>query len=189
MTAYQARLVAPFGVLGIRCEAGALTGMEFLAPGVQPQTPTDLFTQSVCEQLLAYFADASYCFDLPIMLNGTAHQTKVWHAMCAIPRGQTRYYAELAQQLTSSPRAIGQACGANPIPIVIPCHRVVSKSGTGGFMHQRGGAALDIKRWLLVHEGVGISPSPLMGEGEKLRTLPLPQHLSRKVRGEQSEQR
>ena len=163
MTEYQAKLAAPFGVLGIRCAAGALTGIEFLAPGAKPQPPTDTFTQVVCGQLLAYFADASFCFDLPFKLNGTAHQAKVWHAMCAIPRGQTRHYGELAQQLNSSPRAVGQACGANPIPVVIPCHRVVSRSGMGGFMHQRGGDALDIKRWLLAHESA--TPSPLQGEG------------------------
>ena len=74
--------------------------------------------------------------------------------MCAIPRGQTRQYGELAAQIGSSARAVGQACGNNPIPVVIPCHRVVGKSGMGGFMHHSGGYALDIKRWLLAHEGV-----------------------------------
>ena len=150
---YQAKLAAPFGVLGIRCEADALTGIEFLAPDIPPLSPRNAFAQTVCEQLTAYFADPDFHFDLPLKLNGTAHQNKVWQAMCAIPRGQTRQYGELAVQLASSPRAVGQACGNNPIPIVIPCHRVVSKSGMGGFMHHSGGYALDIKRWLLAHEG------------------------------------
>ena len=149
---YQAKLVAPFGILGIRCEADALTGIEFLAPNTPPLPPRNAFAQTVCEQLTAYFADPDFHFDLPLKLNGTAHQNKVWQAMCAIPRGQTRQYGELAVQLASSPRAVGQACGNNPIPIVIPCHRVVSKSGMGGFMHHSGGYALDIKRWLLAHE-------------------------------------
>ena len=73
--------------------------------------------------------------------------------MCAIPCGHVLTYGEIAAQLGSSPRAVGQACGNNPIPIVIPCHRVVAKSGMGGFMHHNGGFALDIKRWLLAHEG------------------------------------
>ena len=150
---YQAKLATPFGVLGIRCEADALTGIEFLAPGVLPQAPGSPLAQAVCEQLAAYFANPDFRFDLPLRLDGTTHQNKVWQAMCAIPRGQVRHYGDLATQLHSSPRAVGQACGANPIPIVIPCHRVVSKSGMGGFMHHSGGYALDIKRWLLAHEG------------------------------------
>ena len=149
---YQAKLVAPFGMLGIRCEPNALTGIEFLAPDATPQPPDNTFARTVCEQLTAYFEDAEFHFDLPLKLDGTAHQGKVWQAMCAIPRGQTRHYGDLASQLDSSPRAVGQACGANPVPIIIPCHRVVSKYCMGGFMRQRAGDALDIKRWLLAHE-------------------------------------
>ena len=67
--------------------------------------------------------------------------------------GQTRTYGELAQQLGSGPRAIGRACGDNPIPLIIPCHRVVAKNGPGGFMHHASGAPLAIKDWLLRHEG------------------------------------
>ena len=160
---YQAKLQTPFGMLGIRCAAETLTGIEFLAAGAATQSPRNALAQMVCEQLTAYFSDAKFHFDLPLKLNDTEHRSKVWQAMRAIPRGQTRSYGDLAVQLQSSPRAVGQACGANPIPIIIPCHRVVSKSGTGGFMHQRAGSALDIKRWLLAHESA--TPSPLMGEG------------------------
>ncbi len=153
---YQAKLAAPFGVpfgvLGIRCERYALTGIEFLAPGATPQLPVNAFARTACEQLMAYFEDAEFHFDLPLKFNGTAHQTKVWQAMSVIPSGQTRYYSDLALQLDSSPRAVGQACGSNPIPIVIPCHRVVSKAGLGGFMRHASGTSLDIKRWLLAHE-------------------------------------
>lgn len=152
MNDYQAKLAAPFGMLGIRCEADVLTGIEFLAPGTTPQPARSVFARKVCQQLTAYFADADFHIDIPFEHNATVHRSKVWQAMCAIPRGQTRSYGELAEQLHSSPRAVGQACGANPLPIIIPCHRVVSKSGTGGFMRQRAGDALDIKRWLLVHE-------------------------------------
>ena len=106
----------------------------------------------VCKQLLAYFENPDSRFDIPLRLNGTAHQTKVWQAMCAIPRGETRSYGELAATLQSCAQAVGQACGANPVPIIIPCHRVVGKAGLGGFMHHSGGYALDIKRWLLAHE-------------------------------------
>ena len=149
---YQAKLKTPFGILGIHCTDVELTGIEFLAPNTKPQAPCNAFARNVCEQLKAYFADPDFRFDLPLRFNGTAHQNKVRQAMCAIPRGQTRQYGELAMQLASSPRAVGQACGNNPIPIVIPCHRVVSQSGMGGFMHHSGGYAVDIKRWLLAHE-------------------------------------
>lgn len=151
---YQAKLRAPFGILGIRCTDDALTGIEFLAPDATPQSPHSTFAKKVCEQLSAYFADPDFHFSLPLKPGGTEHQNKVWKAMRAIPRGQVQTYGDLATQIHSSPRAVGQACGNNPIPIIIPCHRVVSKSGMGGFMHHSGGYALDIKRWLLVHEGV-----------------------------------
>ena len=149
---YQAKLPTPFGMLGIRCEANALTGIDFLEPDATPQTSSQAFAREVCEQLQAYFIDPNFHFNLSLKLNGTVHQTKVWQAISAIPSGQTRNYGDLATLLDSSPRAVGQACGANPIPIVIPCHRVVSKSGIGGFIHQREGDALDIKCWLLAYE-------------------------------------
>lgn len=149
---YQAKLAAPFGMVGVVCRSGVLLRVEFLPPETPPQAPVDALSEAVCKQILAYCTDANFVFDLPQPLLGTEHQRKVWRAMCAIPVGQTQYYSQLATQLHSSPRAIGQACGANPIPVVVPCHRVVAKSGMGGFMHHRAGYALDIKRWLLVHE-------------------------------------
>ena len=96
-----------------------------------------------------------FAFDLPLKLSGTHHQIAVWEAMMAIPAGETRTYGELAQAIGSSARAVGGACGANPIPIVVPCHRVVGAGGAlGGFMGAREeGFELSIKRWLLAHEG------------------------------------
>lgn len=149
---YQAKLFAPFGVLGILCVGDELTGIDFLAPETFSQSPLSPFAQTVCKQLAAYFDNPDFQFSLTLKFNGTAHQGKVWQLMREIPRGETRQYGELAQELASSPRAVGQACGSNPIPIVIPCHRVVSKAGLGGFAHHRDGYQLDIKRWLLTHE-------------------------------------
>ena len=149
---HQAKILTPFGVLGILCEDDALTGIDFLPHNTLLQAPAKLFAQAVCQQLAAYFDNPDFHFNLPLRFNGTLHQCKVWQAMCVIPRGQTRQYGELARELASSARAVGQACGANPIPIIIPCHRVVSKTGMGGFAHHSGGYELDIKRWLLTHE-------------------------------------
>ena len=149
---YQAKLVAPFGVLGIRCNDRALLGIDFLPSREKPKRAASPFSSTVCEQLLHYFNDPDAKFTVSFGTSGTAHQQKVWQAMCNIPRGETRSYGELAAELKSAAQAIGQACGANPIPIVIPCHRVVGKSGLGGFMGHASGASLDIKRWLLAHE-------------------------------------
>ncbi len=151
---YQAKLTVPFGVLGIRCDECSLLGIDFLSATEKSQHATNAFAQTVCEQLLAYFANPDTKFSVPLMPAGTAHQQKVWQVMCNIPRGETRSYGEIASELHSAAQAVGQACGANPIPILIPCHRIVGKSGLGGFMRHASGESVDIKRWLLVHEGV-----------------------------------
>ncbi len=149
---YQAKLSAPFGILGIRCDDTALLGIDFLSKHDEPQHATGAFAEDVCEQLLRYFENPAAEFRLPLKLTATPHRQKVWQAMRSIPRGETRSYGELASELHSSAQAVGQACGANPIPIVIPCHRVVGKAGLGGFMHHASGEPLEIKRWLLKHE-------------------------------------
>jgi methylated-DNA-[protein]-cysteine S-methyltransferase len=151
---YQAKLTAPFGVLGIRCEEDALTGIDFLPATDALQIATSALAESVCRQLQLYFVNPDEQFTVPMKMTGSSHQEKVWRAMMAIPRGQTRSYGELAKELHSSAQAVGQACGANPIPIIIPCHRVVGKAGLGGFMKHGSGAPLEIKRWLLAHEGM-----------------------------------
>ncbi len=151
---YQAKLKVPFGVLGIRCTENVLTGIDFLPADEKPQCAASAFAKVVCEQLLHYLENPDAQFSVPLELNGTAHRKKVWQAMLDIPRGKTRSYGEIAAELKSCAQAVGQACGANPIPIIIPCHRVVGKAGLGGFAHHTSGAHLDIKRWLLAHEGV-----------------------------------
>jgi methylated-DNA-[protein]-cysteine S-methyltransferase len=91
-------------------------------------------------------------FDIPLELAATPHQRRVWRALQRIPTGAVVSYGTLARRLKSSARAVGGACRANPVPLVIPCHRVVSATGEGGFMGKTGGHALRIKRWLLAHE-------------------------------------
>jgi methylated-DNA-[protein]-cysteine S-methyltransferase len=149
---YQAIISAPFGKLGIRCSDTDLLGIEFLPQSTKLQAPVGAMAQTVCAELQAYLADPQHEIDLPFELDGTHHQCNVWQAMLDIPSGQTRSYGELAAGIGSSAQAVGQACGSNPIPLVIPCHRVVGKTGLGGFMHRADEDALDIKRWLLAHE-------------------------------------
>ncbi len=149
---YQARFLAPFAVLGIVTDGTALTGLDFLPLGTPPLEPQDTISKQVCTQLQAYLADPSFEFDLPIAPRGTVFQAKVWQALRDIPSGSTQSYGELAKLLHSAPRAVGQACGANRIPVIIPCHRVLAKNGLGGFMNSMDGDPMAIKRWLLQHE-------------------------------------
>jgi methylated-DNA-[protein]-cysteine S-methyltransferase len=93
-------------------------------------------------------------FSVPLAPRGSVFQRRVWDAILAIPAGSSRTYGELAQKLLSAPRAVGQACGSNPCALMIPCHRVTGSRGVlGGFMHAAAGEPINVKRWLLAHEG------------------------------------
>ena len=152
---FQACLATPFAVLGIRTDERFVTGIQFLPSSTPILLPRkNSIAHLACVQLNAYLDDAKYKFDLPIRFTGTAHQIRVWEALKSIPCGKTITYGELSTQVHSAPRAIGQACGRNPIPVVVPCHRVISANGNlGGFMGGRNQDPLNIKRWLLKHEG------------------------------------
>jgi len=151
---YSARLKGPFAVLGVRTRGDVLTGIEYLPLEAATLKPIDGFAREVCRQLGRYFKDASFALDLPFEWQGTAYQQRVWEAVRAIPRGSVLSYLEVARRIDSAPRPVGTACGANRIPLLIPCHRVVGSGSLGGFMHSRTGRPLQIKRWLLRHEGV-----------------------------------
>ena len=148
---YAAVIAAPFGRLGIHARE-ALTSIDFVSTRIPLQAPRTPLARRVCAQLKAYFADPRTRFDLPLAPGGTQFQQRAWRALQRIPSGTARTYGELARTLKSAPRAVGCACRANPIPIVVPCHRVVAASGPGGFMGATRGRAMDIKRWLLEHE-------------------------------------
>ena len=152
---YQAKLATPFALLGIRTEEDWLTGIDYLPLDSVPLAPENALAREVCKQLQAYLADPDFVFDLSLHIGGTTHQRRVWQAIQEIPCGKTSSYADIAVQLHSAPRAVGQACGANRLPIIIPCHRVIAKNGgLGGFLNASDGAPLTIKRWLLHHERV-----------------------------------
>lgn len=153
---YTARVGAPFAVLGVRTAGEQLLSIEYLPKGAATLAPVNRFAERVCRQLERYLDDADYRFDLPFEYRGTPFQCKVWRAISGIPRGRTMTYVGIARQLRTAPRPIGGACGANRIPLVIPCHRVLGANGIGGFMHARSGFPLEVKRWLLRHEGVPV---------------------------------
>ncbi len=151
---FQAKFVTPFAVVGVRTEDEWLVDIDYLPLDTSELMPQNAFASEVCNQLQEYLRYPDYEFDLSLHVRGTPFQRRVWQAIKAIPCGQTNSYADIAKQLHSSPRAVGGACGANNIPIVIPCHRVITKNGgLGGFMNANDGQPLVIKRWLLHHEG------------------------------------
>jgi methylated-DNA-[protein]-cysteine S-methyltransferase len=149
---FQARFPTPFAVLGIRTTGAWLTYIEYLPVGAATLDPTNALAQKVCRQLDRYVADPLFRFDLPCLIEGTPFQKKVWNEIAKIVSGQTATYIDVARRIGSAPRPVGGACGANRIPLVIPCHRVVAVGGLGGFMGVRAGAPLRIKQWLLHHE-------------------------------------
>lgn len=147
---------SPLGRIGIACAGGMLSHVLFLHAAQSLVAPADPRVRQVVCRLRAFFDDPTVLLDIPVRLSGTTFQRRVWHALQGIERGSVCTYGELAERLDSSPRAVGNACRANPVPIVVPCHRVVASGGIGGFAGHSAGRLLGIKRWLLRHEGVEI---------------------------------
>lgn len=152
---YQAKMFAPFAVLGVCTEEDWLTEIDYLPINTPVQKPETALAKEVCEQLQAYLSDPKFRFDLSLHIGGTIHQRRVWQYIQQVPSGRTSSYAAIAEKIHSAPRAVGRACGANKIPIIIPCHRIIAKNGgLGGFMNANEGDPLTIKRWLLKHESI-----------------------------------
>ncbi len=155
MPPFQACVRTPFATIGVSATDTHVTGIRYLSPDVPALAPKrNTVAYLACVQLQSYLDNPAFVFELPLKIGGTRHQLAVWEAMQLIPAGETRTYGELANAIGSSARAVGGACGANPIPLVVPCHRVVGAGGSlGGFMGAREeGFELMIKRWLLAHE-------------------------------------
>ena len=153
---FSAIVPAPFGAIGVRTTGSLLQELVYLPPSHASQDPADALAERAATQLARYFAEPDFRFDLPLAAVGTRYQQRVWGAIASIPRGHVRTYGDLARLLDSAPRAVGQACGANWFPLVVPCHRVTATGGLGGFSNSADadGFHLGVKRWLLSHEGV-----------------------------------
>jgi len=139
----QLSLHSPLGDVTVSEEEGAVVALDWGWGRDQQETS---LLRTARAQLYSYFDRELTAFDLPLAPRGTMFQQRVWQALRGIPYGQTRSYAGLAASLRSAPRAVGQANAANPIPIIIPCHRVVAANGLGGYS---GGDGLSTKRALL----------------------------------------
>lgn len=156
-------LHTPLGELTVFEEDGAIVALDFgraHAPaGLPPPGP---LLREAAAQLQDYFDGQRTVFDLPLAPRGTPFRRQVWDALCRIPPGETRSYLDIAREIgCRSPRAVGQANGSNPIPILIPCHRVVSANGAlGGYS---GGEGPATKRYLLALEA---RARPAAGPGE-----------------------
>jgi len=131
---------------------GRVSDITYLPSSVPLKAPTNALAERAAEQLAGYARNPDTRFDLPLLIEGTEFQKRLWVALCEIPRGKMLTYGELAKRLGAEARAIGQACGDNRLPIVIPCHRVVAANGIGGFAHSTSGYLIEAKRWLLMHE-------------------------------------
>ena len=154
MQKYQASIKTPFAHLAIRLAGDRLAGIDFI-DGAKEIKPEGKMAAQVCRQIRQYLDDPSAHrrFSISCAATGTPFQKKVWNELDRIPCGKVITYGELAQKLHTSARAVGNACRRNPIPVVVPCHRVVSASGIGGYSGETGGDKLRIKAWLLRHEG------------------------------------
>jgi methylated-DNA-[protein]-cysteine S-methyltransferase len=143
----QLSLHTPLGEVTISEDGGAIVALDWGRGRDQEETP---LLREACDQLQKYFDGKRRSFDLPLAPEGSGFQKRVWAALCAIPLGETRSYADIARTIGSAPRAVGGANGANPIPLFIPCHRVIAADGSlGGYS---GGDGPATKLYLLDHE-------------------------------------
>ncbi len=144
----------PFGRFGLSLVEETISRMEFVAPDMPLAPPQTAFGQEVAQRLRAWLAAPQQPLELPVQICGTPFQRSVWNVISSIPCGQVLTYRAVADRLGNVARAVGQACGANRFPLLIPCHRVVAMTGLGGFAHATDGYRLEAKRWLLHNEGV-----------------------------------
>ena len=155
---YTLKLRVPFGVLGVRESANCVMAIDYLPAHTEELAPRTPLARQARDDFLAYVRDPKRAFGFPWKVVASEFETDVWDAIRGIPSGQVRTYGDIARRVRSVPRAVGGACGRNPLPLVIPCHRVVAAAGIGGFMGGREDDPLAIKRWLLRHEGVAEAP-------------------------------
>ncbi len=155
---HETRLITPFAVLGIVTDRKAVTSLRYLPRSTAPVAPGDRLAERVCREIERYLADPECGFTVPYRLAGTPFQQRVWREIENLGKNcliKTITYGDMAHRLRSGPRAVGGACGANPVPLIVPCHRVLAAGGgLGGFMGGKDPFPLSVKRWLLRHEGI-----------------------------------
>lgn len=148
----SAVLTTPFGAFGVVTHNTSIQELLFLPPDTPARSPTDGLAERAVTQILRWLENPDTPFDLPLAGRGTPFQHRVWQGIRNVPRGEVETYGQLAARIGSAARAVGQACGANPFPLVTPCHRIVASSGLGGFAKASDGYLIDAKRWLIEYE-------------------------------------
>ncbi|NOQ81754.1 MAG: methylated-DNA--[protein]-cysteine S-methyltransferase [Methylophaga sp.] len=150
---FHSIIESPIGRLHVSTDTECVTKVEwFKSPKTNSELAPSHLAEQTSKQVEEYFNRAHNDWSLPLVKCGTEFQQKVWHYLQTIPLGETRYYSDVAKALNSSAQAVGNACRANPFVIIVPCHRVISKSGLGGYDGQTSGQNIVIKQWLLDHE-------------------------------------
>ena len=147
----SAAMASPLGGLEIAVENDAIAALNWIDPPEAPAQPEHPVLRAALAQLDAYFAGTLKDFDLPLAAKGDPFERAVWDAMLGIDYGRTLTYGDIAAATAHPAQAVGGACGRNPIPIFIPCHRVVGAGMRLTGYSGRGG--VETKRWLLAHEG------------------------------------
>lgn len=159
-TLYETCIPSPIGKLTLVADDKTLVRVRFAA---SKKRDTNKVLEKATRELEEYFAGKRTRFTLPLAFSGTKLQEKVWRALAEIPYGETRSYADIAKRVGAPRafRAIGGCNNRNPLPIVLPCHRVIGSNGNlTGF-----GGGLPMKRWLLDHESTKVSPPAARGRG------------------------
>ena len=151
---YDVVVDSALGRLGAQCRDNRVARLDYLANTVPLKAAATPFERQIVKQLAQYFVNPKHHFTLPLDMHSTDLQCCVWQALTGIPAGQTLTYGELAVRLDSGARAVGNACRNNPVSIIVPCHRVVSAAGIGGYSGSTGGREIQRKQWLLRHEGI-----------------------------------
>jgi methylated-DNA-[protein]-cysteine S-methyltransferase len=143
---------SPIGLLKLIISNSELIGIEFADDYENTVSATHPDVKKITKELRAYFKDPEHTFNVQTKLNGTQFQLSVWKAVQSIPSGKTITYGQLAKKLKTGPRAIGQACRTNPLPVIYPCHRVVGANNDGGYAGKTNGRLLNVKQYLIAHE-------------------------------------
>ncbi len=144
---------SPIGKIAVHYESDFILGVKYVDSRKKLHERIDPFAKEIDKQLQNYFQGKLQSFDLPFLYReGTDFQVRVWDQIRRIPFGTTRTYGQIANKIKSGPRAVGNACRQNHLLLIVPCHRVVSVTGLGGFMGDAGGKLVRRKQWLLDHE-------------------------------------
>jgi len=155
---YDCVLSSPLGRLGLCIQDGRLCRLDYLPENIPLKPASSQLARRIGRELKSYFTNPGQRFSLPLSLAGTPFQQRVWQALTSIPSGETTTYGELAARLGSGARAVGNACRRNPVSVIVPCHRVVSAAGIGGYSGKTRGREIHRKQWLLAHENAAGRP-------------------------------